>query len=140
MKVNKPGIISYINRYDDEFKFTINSPKEILWEGKFEHCRFSFPNDYTKAYKKYKDEGGKMNLEEFKEEVHEYDDELREYKMGMDLVKLIEPRRDIISMVDPSGGPYISRGMDMGYIDEKFKGRKVDRFEPIPTGYKIIIK
>jgi len=39
-------------------------------------------------------------------------------------------------MVDPSGGPYISRGMSLGSFG--FKDFKVKDFERIDTGYKII--
>ena len=39
--------------------------------------------------------------------------------------------------VDPSGGPFISVGMDMGYIHEDFKGLVV---ESIGIGEKIILK
>jgi hypothetical protein len=39
-------------------------------------------------------------------------------------------------MVDPSGGPYISRGMSMNSFG--FKDYIVKDFERIDTGYKII--
>jgi len=42
--------------------------------------------------------------------------------------------------VDPSGGPFISVGSDMGYIDNSFKGKIVDGFEQTENGYKILIK
>ena len=43
-------------------------------------------------------------------------------------------------MVDPSGGPFIQVGLDMGYIDESFGGQIVDGFEQIEKGIKILIK
>jgi hypothetical protein len=43
-------------------------------------------------------------------------------------------------MVDPSGGPYIGSGDNMGSYGEEFKGMIVERFERIDTGYKIIVK
>jgi len=42
--------------------------------------------------------------------------------------------------VDPSGGPFISVGSDMSYIDESFNGLVVEGFEQINNGYKILIK
>ena len=42
--------------------------------------------------------------------------------------------------VDPSGGPFIQVGLDMGYIDESFDGQIVDGFEQTEKGYKILIK
>jgi hypothetical protein len=42
--------------------------------------------------------------------------------------------------VDPSGGPFISVGSDMGYIDDSFKGKIVDGFEKTENGYKILIR
>jgi hypothetical protein len=42
--------------------------------------------------------------------------------------------------VDPSGGPFISVGSDMDYIDDSFKGKIVDGFEQTENGYKILIK
>lgn len=42
--------------------------------------------------------------------------------------------------VDPSGGPFIQVGLDMGYIDESFGGHIVDGFEQTEKGYKILIK
>lgn len=42
--------------------------------------------------------------------------------------------------VDPSGGPFISVGSNMGYIHESFDGLIVDGFESIDNGYKILIK
>lgn len=42
--------------------------------------------------------------------------------------------------VDPSGGPFIQVGLDMGYIDESFGGYIVDGFEQTEKGIKILIK
>lgn len=42
--------------------------------------------------------------------------------------------------IDPSGGPFIQVGFNMGYIDESFDGQIVDGFEQTEKGYKILIK
>ena len=42
--------------------------------------------------------------------------------------------------IDPSGGPYIGLGLDMGYFGEEFEGKFVKEFRRIETGYKIILE
>jgi len=42
--------------------------------------------------------------------------------------------------VDPSGGPFIQVGLNMGYIDESFDGQIVGGFEKTDNGYKILIR
>jgi hypothetical protein len=51
---------------------------------------------------------------------------------------MVESLRDEIDMVDPSGGPYLSRGMSMDSFG--FKDSIIEDFQKIDTGYKIIIK
>ena len=43
-----------------------------------------------------------------------------------------------ISMVDPSGGPFINEHSKLDIFGEELKGLCVQLFEPIETGYKII--
>ena len=43
-------------------------------------------------------------------------------------------------MVDPSGGPYMHSGYDMGMFDESFKGMIVEEFKPVNGNYLLIIK
>jgi hypothetical protein len=132
----------YKNRYGDVFTFTEDENHDILWEGNFEYCRTGMPNDYLKAYDKYcKDHienfynGERMSLDHFKKAVHNYDDETLTYDYP-EYIKLVESLKDEIDMVDPSGGPYISRGMPMDSFG--FKNYVVKDFERIDTGYKII--
>ena len=129
----------YKNRYGDVFTFTEDDDHNILWEGNFEWCRFGMPNDYTRAYNEYlKDNEGKqslMTLAQFKDVVHNYDDETLSYDYPK-YVKMVESLIDEISMVDPSGGPYLSRGMSMDSFG--FEGYKIEDFKKIDTGYKII--
>lgn len=126
----------YKNRYGDVFTFTEDENHDVLWEGNFEWCRFGMPNDYTNAYKTYCEEvGNLLTMEEFKKAVHKYDDVKREYILG-DYIKLVSSLKNEIDMVDPSGGPYISRGMSLSNLG--FEGYKVKDFEKIDTGYKII--
>ena len=125
------------NRYGDVFTFTKDENHDILWEGNFEWCRFGMPNDYTEAYKTYcEDMGNLLTMEEFKTAVHKYDDIKGKYILSDKYIRLVSSLKNEIDMVDPSGGPYISRGMPLDSFG--FKDYIVKDFERIDTGYKII--
>jgi hypothetical protein len=127
---------TYKNRYGDEFTFTRDESHDILWEGDFKYCRFGMPNDYTRAYEAYcNDVETPMPLDEFKKAVHQWDDETLTYDYP-EYVKMVDTLTDEIDMIDPSGGPYISRGMPMDSFG--FKKYVVKDFKRIDTGYKII--
>lgn len=129
----------YKNRYGDVFTFKKDDDHNILWEGNFEYCRFGMPNDYQNAYNAYlkdnEDNQSLMTLAQFKDAVHNYDEETLSYDYP-EYIKMVECLRDEIEMVDPSGGPYISRGMPMDSFG--FKEYVVKDFKRIDTGYKII--
>lgn len=74
---------TYTNRYGDEFVFTPLEGGNILWEGKFEHCRFSMSDENK------------------------------------------------ITMVDPSGGPYLAEGMNI-------MGKTIKEFKSNENGFLII--
>ena len=127
----------YKNRYGDVYTFTRDENHDILWEGEFKYCRFSFPNDYTRAYAEYcADEKPTLCLEEFQKLVHDYDDVKKEHVLGDKYVRMVDSLTNEISMIDPSGGPYISTGMPLDMFG--FKNYKVKDFKRIDTGYKII--
>jgi len=131
---------TFTNRYKDVYTFTLDLEGNILWEGNFKYCRFGRPNDYTKSYKQYLDDNCNndkcLSLEEFKNLLHEtFHDQ---YNPMLKYAMLIKSDTTKIDMVDPSGGPYITVGSDMGMFDEEFKGLKVVDFEIIDTGYKLI--
>ena len=128
---------TYKNRYNDTYTFTRDENHDILWEGEFKYCRFGMPNDYTRSYAAYCNGVTEpMSLEEFKTAVHEYDPDIKEYKLGYEYVSMVDTLRDEIDMIDPSGGPYITRGMPMDSFG--FKKYVVKDFKRIDTGYKII--
>jgi hypothetical protein len=77
-----------------------------------------------------------LTLDEFKTAVHKYDDIKKEYVLGFKYVSMVDSLKNEIDMVDPSGGPYISRGMPLDSFG--FKGYKAKDFKRIDTGYKII--
>jgi len=130
---------TYKNRYGDIFTYTEDENQDILWQGNFEFCRIGMPNDYTKAYQTYLedregvDEDKILSLEEFKKDVHEYQEGKYLYP---EYIKLIESLKDEIDMIDPSGGPYISKGMRLNSFG--FINYIVKDFKKIDTGYKII--
>jgi hypothetical protein len=127
---------TYKNRYGDEFTFTRDENHDILWEGDFKYCRFGMPNDYTRAYEAYCNEvETPMPLEEFKKSVHKWDDETLTYDYP-EYVKMVDTLTDEIDMIDPSGGPYITRGMPMDSFG--FKNYVIKDFKRIDTGYKIV--
>ena len=126
----------YKNRYGDMFTFTEDEHQDILWQGNFKWCRFGMPNDYTRAYEAYcNDVKAPMPLEEFKKAVHEWDDETRTHHYP-EYVKMVDSLKNEIDMVDPSGGPYLSRGMSLDNFG--FKNYVIKDFKSIDTGYKII--
>ena len=130
--------VEYINRYNDTFTFTLQEDGNILWEGEFEYCRFAWPNVYKDAYQAYRKDGGQMHIDEFKKAVHEYNNETFEYTpLAKQYGPLVYSDTKSICMVDPSGGPYISSGMDMGMFEDEFKGRIVSSFVDVETGYLI---
>ena len=128
---------TYKNRYGDVFTFTKDDDNNILWEGNFEYCRIGMPNDYTEAYDAYcKNTEKPMPLKFFKNAVHEYDSDIKEYRLGYTYLRMVESLPNEIDMVDPSGGPYITSGMSLDNFG--FKGYVVKDFQKIDTGYKIV--
>jgi hypothetical protein len=128
--------MEYKNRYGDVFTFEQLENGNIQWSGNFEFCRFGMPNDYSKAWEVYQKEYGGLDYEEFKDAVHTYDEEKGEYVFA-DLLPLVTSKKDVINMVDPSGGPYISEGMNMKTFG--LKG-KVKEFTSNKDGYEIIVE
>jgi hypothetical protein len=134
---------TYKNRYGDIFIFELQENGNILWTGNFQYCRFGMPNDYTRAYNQYVQDNkhvqSLMSFNQFKKAVHDYDDETHQYIYDK-YIKMVDSLKDKISMIDPSGGPYISTEMDMKYINNDFAGMIVKDFEQTKDGYLIIIK
>ena len=133
----------HTNRYGDKFTFTKTEDGNILWEGNFKWCRFAWPNVYDRAYEAYcadVDTDERMTMGEFKEAVHEYNKETFEYTaLSKKYTSLVYSDTKKISMVDPSGGPYVTTGMPADMFIPKMKGT-ITGFEPIETGYKMIIE
>jgi hypothetical protein len=136
--------VEYTNRYSDVFTFSKTDDGDILFEGEFKWMRCSYPNVYDDAYNAYladTDTDEQMTMGEFKKAVHEYDPEtLKSTPLNKQYAKLVYSDISKIDMIDPSGGPYMHSGYDMGMFDESFKGMIVEEFKPVPEGYLIKIK
>ena len=47
---------------------------------------------------------------------------------------------NVKTFVDPSGGPFLSVGGKSELFHPEIKGKIVEGFEKIPTGYKVLLK
>jgi len=133
----------YINRYGDKFTFTETERGNIQWSGNFKHCRFGAANVYDDAYNEYKRDGGTLSMKEFINEVHDIiRDENGDYvspsRIGQSYRELVYSDWNTITMVDPSGGPYITKGVDMKLFG--FDGKIVNGFISNKDGYEIVIE
>lgn len=130
---------NYKNRYGDEYEFSLMPNGNIMWTGKFEWCRSSWPNVYDKAYAKYQEDGGTESLEAFIKLVHEWDEENSTYtETAKKYGQYVYSDLDTIDMVDPSGGPYIARGNNMESFSKEFAGKIVHSFNRLEEGYEIV--
>jgi len=132
-------IVKYTNRYGDEFEFKELNNGNIQWSGDFEYSRFGMPNDYSLAWEVFQEDYGGMSYEDFKKNVHAYDEVKEEY-VFKDLLPLITSKTDIINMVDPSGGPYISEGMGLGILNKEWSDKTVVEFISNEDGYEIVVE
>jgi len=136
----------YHNRYNDKITFD-HKGKTVTMSGYSPYFRYSWPNKYDVAYEKYvtsaiidaKLEGNQLlTLEEFEEALYVEKDGTGWYNNA--LYKLfgeyIYSDKDTIDMVDPSGGPYLSRGRNL----KEFFGRDYEDLiiESIKIGKKNI--
>ena len=131
--------ITYKNRYNDIFTFTLQEDGNIFWDGTFEWCRFGMPNNYEDAWNQYVIDNHHLQdlltREQFEEEVHRWDDETNQYIYDK-YVRLVRSIENKISMIDPSGGPYIAVGTPLDSFG--FKGLVVKDFVQKDNGYLII--
>jgi len=130
----------YKNRYGDNYTFTLDLDKNVVWEGDFEFCRFGFPNVYKEAYQQYRKDGGEQHIEWFKEEVHKYEpDTWKPLEIAEKYGLLVYSDMNTINMVDPSGGPYMTSHMDLGdFLGKEFNGRCIQEFKPVEGRYLIL--
>ena len=136
-------MVEYKNRYGDVYSFTKDSDGNILWTGPFKYIRTGYPNDYIKAYEAFHNdfpETEMLSFEDFKNQVHEYDDDKKDYVLGRKYAQLVEYVIDKIDFIDPSGGPFIGLGTNMGRFSETFEDMIVEDIIEVEDSYKLIIK
>ena len=126
----------YVNRNGDVFTFEQKDNGNVQWSGDFQYCRYGFPNDYSLAWEVFQEDYGGMSYEDFKKNVHAYDEDKKEH-VFKDLLPLITSMKDIINMVDPSGGPFITEGMDLKEFGVE---GVVKEFIPNGDGYEIVVE
>jgi|TARA_B110000908_G_C10064720_1_gene362306 hypothetical protein len=136
-------MVEYKNRSGDVYTFTKQEDGSVLWEGSFKHCRFGSSNDYSLAYQNYcKDSSSMgtspMHIEDFKEAVHEQREITLDFTPLAKIYRKMVKSNPWISMVDPSGGPYLSEHTDLGeFFSDEFDGLCIQSFSPTETGYRI---
>jgi hypothetical protein len=134
--------VKYTNRIGEVFTFTPNENGNINWEGNFEYCSVSFPNDYSKAYDNYwhdtiKKHVDPVEFEHFVEGIHgNTSDYLAFEKYQRDVTAV----KNEYHTVDPSGGPFLSVGEDAGFINKQWKGKTIAGFKHVNDFYEIILE
>jgi len=119
----------YINRYKDKIVFD-HKGNTVTMTGYGPYFRYGWPNVYDKAYEKYVEsalvdanlEGNQiLTQEEFEKLlfVKKDEDSYESNALYKLFGKYIYSDTDTIDMVDPSGGPYITVGMNL----KEFFGR-----------------
>jgi hypothetical protein len=138
------GRITFVNRYGDIYNFIPMPNGKVLWEGNFKYCRFGYPNDYSKAYDEYwHDENPEvepLSIEDFIKKVHEFDENINQFTPFSKKYRgFITTNTSFIDMIDPSGGPYLTTGMDFGIIDKQWKGKVISEFKVVGDNTCLII-
>ena len=132
--------VKYTNRYNEEYTFSLLPDGNIMWTGPFEYLRCGWPNVYDKAYEQYQADGGIEDIGRFKELVCEYDLKTYTYtELAKKYMPLIYSDTSKIDMIDPSGGPYLTQGTDMGIFDKKLSGKIISHFIRKSEGYEIVM-
>jgi len=135
---------TYKNRYGDEFTFTIQEDGNVMMTGPFKYMRYGWSNVYTDAYNAYVadlQEGEEaMAVEEFKKAVHEWADEGGQTEFAKRYSKLVYSDTSRITMIDPSGGPYLTAGMPANYVHQDAGAGTVVEFKSSEEGYLIVIE
>jgi hypothetical protein len=124
-----------INRYGKTNTFTKLDDGNYLWEGDFSFSRASYKfcakNSYSKFLKDHKN--STMQIDEFFERIYEWDEHTRSYDPRYAKYQDMIEQTPFLNMVDPSGGPYLTSGMEVPGTNDI-----IDYFEPCTEGYKIM--
>lgn len=122
-----------VNRYDAEYSFFELNDGNVLMKGPFDMHRCSYKNVYDDSYIQYVTDiklsdaiFEPLSFDQFVIAVHK----TKHYTKYSELVDF---DRSFITMIDPSGGPYLCEGMQI-------YNKTIIRFEPHKEGYKILVK
>jgi hypothetical protein len=113
----------YHNRYNDKITFD-HKGKIVTMSGYSPYFRYSWPNKYDVAYTRYLasayldaklEQNQMLTQEEFEKVLYVDKDDTGWHNNALYKLfgKYIYSDKDTIDMVDPSGGPYLSRGMNL---------------------------
>ena len=133
----------YYNRYNDKITFD-HKGKTVTMSGYSPYFRYSWPNKYDVAYTKYLasayldaklEQSQMLTQEEFEKVLYIDKDDTGWHNNALYKLfgKYIYSDKDTIDMVDPSGGPYLSRGMNLkqffgkGYEDLIIESIKIGK-------------
>jgi hypothetical protein len=140
MELISKGVLKHINRYGETYIFAELDTGNVRWSGPFKHSRFSHENDYSEAWNRYL-EGeyyrNKLNFPDFVKEMHNpvYNAEgkwVKNSDISEKYSQFVGSNTNIISMIDPSGGPYMA-------IGSKIFDKEIKNFIPTEYGYEIVI-
>lgn len=142
----------YHNRYKDKITFD-HKGKTVTMSGYNPYFRYSWPNKYDVAYTRYlasayidanlKDDQI-LTEEEFEKAL--YIDKAEDYNWHHNALyqlfgKYIYSDKDTIDMVDPSGGPYLCRGMNLKeFFGKDYQDLIIDSIEIREKNIKFKIK
>lgn len=140
--------VTYVNRYGDEIVFEQVELNKIEMSGYDDHLRAGWPNDYSEAYEVYKDFCATLEEPDYDFLVDDPEASviremtLKEFEVAIldafhvkqhplyDFTQYIKSDKSRYDMVDPSGGPYIAVGMNIGrYFDGKIGKQIVEKIE-----------
>lgn len=125
-------VISYENRYGDKILFTELPKNKVKMSGYSQWYRYGWCNDYTEAYQVYTSQCNTLTEPDYLylvEDINENKLRQRTYpefvyevennEMFSSYLRLAKTDISRISMFDPSGGPYIHLGTNVGrYFDD----------------------
>ena len=137
--------VTYKNRYGDNIVFEQVSSKKVKMSGYSEYYRIGWPNNYEVAYFTYLEDQQGINddplyPEEFVKELFKGDWWSPEQNPLYKYHKLVTADRDRINMFDPSGGPYLTIGDDLGLFWEDRTPRIIEKIELKKLHTEFIIK
>jgi len=142
--------VTYKNRYGDDIVFEKTDDKTVRMSGyNPDWVRFGWENDFTHAYEVYASDCSELEepdmslliedvvesklrpltLKEFRDTFYKDVDWYKPTNKFNKYYKLITPDKGSYSMVDPSGGPYISKGSNLRFYFETKQDMIVDHID-----------